>query len=109
MCTIETADPILQDFLQRIGGVRPQIRRLILFGSRARGDHRLDSDYDILVLVTCKDPALLDSLYDAVMDVLLDHGRLVSLKIFSESEFSRLLELKTPFTTRIAEEGRVLG
>lgn len=30
-------------------GVR--VERIILFGSRARGDHREDSDYDILVVV----------------------------------------------------------
>ncbi len=109
MRTIQAADSILQDFLKKIAVVRPQIRQLILFGSRARGDHRLDPDYDLLVVVSRKDAALLDSLYDAVMDVLLAHGRLISLKIFSEAEFSRLMGLRTPFMMRIADEGKVLG
>ena len=109
MNTAQTEDPILRDFLNRIDGIRPQIRRLVLFGSRARGDYRLESDYDILVLVERKDPALRDSLYDAVMDVLLGHGRLISLKIFTEAEFSRLTALKTPFMARVAEEGKVIG
>lgn len=109
MHTTQLADQVLRDFLQSIDGIRPQIRQLILFGSRARGDHRLESDYDVLVVVARKEPALLDALYEGVMDVLLAHGRLVSLKVFSETEFKRLMDLRTPFMARIAEEGKSLG
>jgi HEPN domain-containing protein/predicted nucleotidyltransferase len=30
-------------------------RRVILFGSRARGDHRLDSDYDLMIVIDSPD------------------------------------------------------
>lgn len=53
-------DPVIQDFLDRISSVRSQIRRLILFGSRARGTHRFDSDYDLLLVVGKKDNRLVD-------------------------------------------------
>jgi predicted nucleotidyltransferase len=109
MPTTLTHDPVIQDFLKGIEGVRPQIRRLILFGSRARGTHASDSDYDLLVVVSKKDPLLLDALYDTVMDVLLAHGRLVSLKIFEEAAFARLQALQTPFMKHIAHEGKPLG
>lgn len=102
-------DPVVKDFLQGIAGVRPQIRRLVLFGSRAKGTHRFDSDYDILVVAEKKEPALLDALYESVMDVLLAHGRLVSLKVFEEREFHRLQDLQTPFMTHIKEYGQPLG
>lgn len=102
-------DPVLQNFLAGIRSVRPQIVHLVLFGSRARGTHRLDSDYDLLVIVSKKDDALLDTLYDAVMDVLLVHGRLVSLKIYEEREYIRLQALQSPFMKRIADEGLHLG
>lgn len=102
-------DPVLADFLARIEPVRPAIERLVLFGSRARGDHRADSDYDLLVVVTRRDAALLDALYEAVMDILLAHGRLVSLKVFEASEFSRLQKLGTPFVSGIAREGVPIG
>ena len=59
-----------------------RIRQIILFGSRARGTHRTDSDYDLLLVVPRKDPALVDALYEAVLKVLSAHGRLVSLKVY---------------------------
>lgn len=102
-------DPVLEDFLKGVESIRPQIRRLVLFGSRARSDNRVDSDYDVLVVVSQKEESLRDTLYETVMDVLLRHGRLVSLKIFEEREFARLQKLETPFMKRIAEEGKPLG
>ena len=107
--TVPLHDAVLTDFLQGIRSVRPQISRLLLFGSRARGDYRTDSDYDVLVVVGRKSPALLDALYESVLDVLLAHGRLVSLKIFEEREFDRLQGLGTPFARRVAAEGQPLG
>jgi predicted nucleotidyltransferase len=40
MTTAPRIDPVLSDFLARIAVVRPRIERLVLFGSRARGDQR---------------------------------------------------------------------
>jgi predicted nucleotidyltransferase len=48
-----TEDPVLKRFkaaLEEIYGDR--IERVVLFGSRARGDARGDSDYDIAVFLT---------------------------------------------------------
>lgn len=46
------ADPVLRRAkagLQAIYG--PRLTGVVLYGSRARGDHRPDSDYDLLVLI----------------------------------------------------------
>ena len=102
-------DPILAEFLDRIGGVRSSVERLVLFGSRARGDHRPDSDYDLLVVVRQRDPVVVEALYEAVMDILLAHGRLVSLKILDSCELTRLQALRAPFVTRVTAEGVPLG
>ncbi len=102
-------DLIVKDFLVKIAGVRSRIVRVVLFGSRARGTHRHDSDYDMLLVVDRKDDDLLDVLYEAVMDVLLQHGRLISLKVFPEGEFARLRALRTPFMQHIEHEGIVVG
>lgn len=107
--SVAAHDGVLTDFLDGIGSVRSQISTLLLFGSRARGDHRTHSDYDVLVVVSRKSPALLDVLYESVLQVLLDHGRLVSLKVFEEQQFARLQRLGTPFCRRMAMEGQPLG
>jgi len=99
----------LQVFLSRISGIRSQIQRLTLFGSRARADWRVDSDYDLLVVVPIRTQAIEDVLYDAVIETLLTTGRLVSLKIFTSSDYERLNRLSTPFMRRIQAEGVPLG
>jgi hypothetical protein len=43
------------------------------------------------------------------MDILLDTGRLISLKIFTTSEFNRLKAIPTPFMSNIIKEGIRLG
>ena len=102
-------DKILQKWMNSLGEARSKIVRIILFGSRARGDARPDSDYDLLLIVTKRDREILDRCYDGVMDVLLATGRLISLKIFTAEEFSRLQALPTPFMSRIQAEGVNLG
>lgn len=39
------------------------------------------------------------------MDVLLSHGRLISLKIVEASELARLQALGAPFVSRVLAEG----
>lgn len=55
-------DPVLEDFLQRIDPVRQEIKQIVLFGSRARGDYAFDSDYDLLLVVVNKNARLIDVL-----------------------------------------------
>jgi uncharacterized protein len=101
-------DTILKKFLEPFRE-NVDIKEIILFGSRARGDERPESDYDILLIVSRKDRALIDLLYDNVMACLLDSGRLISLKIFSEHEWNSLTNLKTPFSQAVLKEGVALG
>ena len=45
-------DPILSRFRAALGEIYgDRIERVVLYGSRARGDHRPDSDYDIAVFL----------------------------------------------------------
>ena len=78
-------DPILKRFraaLDRIYGER--LERVVLFGSRARGDARDDSDYDIAVFI--KDYGSfsdeLHRLASISTDILLDTGAVISAKPF---------------------------
>jgi uncharacterized protein len=45
-------DPIIMRFRSALGGIfGDRIERLVLFGSRARGDARRESDYDIAIFL----------------------------------------------------------
>ena len=61
-----------------------RLERVVLYGSRARGDHQLDSDYDIAVFI--KDPgtltAELEELVSLTTAILLDTGAVISAKPF---------------------------
>lgn len=49
------ADPVLAEMVRRIVE-RCEPQKILLFGSRARGDCRADSDYDLLVVLDeCED------------------------------------------------------
>jgi uncharacterized protein len=76
-------DPVLARVaaeMQRLYGAR--LEGLYLFGSRARGDHRPDSDYDIAVVLDEIDDEWHETnmLSDIAFDLLLETGHFVSLK-----------------------------
>lgn len=100
---------IIERFLSLISPIEGEIKELYLFGSRSREDWRPDSDYDILIVLEKKDRVIIDRLYDAVIEVLLTSGKLISLKIFIEEEFNRLKSIPTPFIKNVINRGKRLG
>ena len=103
------SDPTLSVFLAGIANVRDRIERIILFGSRVRGDEKPYSDYDVLIVVLERERDLLDAIHDAVMDALLATGKLVSPKIFRRRDFDRFSRIPTPFFKNVLREGVSLG
>ena len=78
-------DPVLTRFraaLARMYGQRAE--RVVLFGSRARGDARPDSDYDIAVFIEGSGSFAEESarLATASTDILLDTGAVISATPF---------------------------
>ena len=75
----------VKDLILAAGG--HAVRRVILFGSRARGDARPDSDYDVLVLVSgmngAERAAFRSKLYRAVEGI----GAAVEPWVMTEEEF----------------------
>ena len=102
-------DNTLQYFLNEIKLLRDKITSIYLFGSRAEGNFRPDSDYDLLIVVKKKERKFIDGLYEAVMNTLLRDGRLMSLKIFEEKQFEYLASIPTPFMERVIKGGVKIG
>ena len=102
---VRGVDPVLDSFLRRITAVHRDVVDLYLFGSRARGDHRPDSDYDVLVVLRERTRPIVDAMYDAVVDVVCETGSLVSLKIVSRENFKRLMAEGNPLVSNVLNEG----
>ena len=88
----------------------PWLDRLILFGSRARGDHRPDSDVDLLVVLDDQRRTLPDELREAeyveiIVDLLLKHDLLLSVVPVTRS---RLAANQEPLFWHVQEEGITL-
>ncbi len=99
-----------KDFLDKI---KTQVLKedenasLILFGSRARGDYREDSDWDVLVITDKEANAQLKrKIYEDIYEVELEYMQPVSTIIF-EKEKWRSMSI-TPLYKNVAAEGKLL-
>lgn len=100
---------ILKLFIEHLNRVCPgEVEKVILYGSRARGDNHTDSDMDILILVKDKKRVNRDNIYDFVIDAELEHGIDISVNIYDSEHFSRLVLLKAPFASNVIKEGETL-
>jgi len=84
---------------QRLG---PRVRRIVLFGSRARGDARDDSDYDVVV-VDRRSPEVRETLLGIEVDLLERHGSLVACLLRDEREWEA--SRRMPIGLNVAREG----
>ena len=83
--------------------------KIYLYGSRARGDAKPDSDWDLLILLnreTITDE-LENKIADPLYDLEFDSGEVISPQIFSEKEWHSK-HLYSPLYMNIKKEGRRL-
>lgn len=83
---------IILQFKEQIPAyVRKQLVRIIIFGSRARGQVNQNSDLDVAVLVKRKTPQLEKSLEDIAYTIMWERNfkPVISLKIFAQQDFDR--------------------
>ena len=79
---------------------------VILYGSRARGDNRPDSDWDILV-ITPRDKITYDyesDLRDPIFDIELETGQIISLIVYSLSDWTNKMAY-SPLYSNVKKEG----
>jgi predicted nucleotidyltransferase len=98
------SNPILARFRAAVAEIYgEQLERVVLYGSRARGDHRPDSDYDIAIFI--KDPG---SFYDEsaklaaiTTDILEDTGAVISATPFPAGAYRE----RTGFMHELRKDG----
>jgi uncharacterized protein len=80
MLASPNADPILRRFRAALEGLYgDRIERVVLFGSRARGDAREDSDYDVAVFLRgfADRWREVDRIVPLVTDILYEEGAFI--------------------------------
>lgn len=80
--------------------------QLILYGSRARGDAKDDSDWDILILLNNTNVSLQDEqkFRHKLYDIELETGQAISTFVYSKQDWETKLSV-TPLYYNIKKEG----
>ncbi len=102
-------EPIAEFVRKVLERYEKNIESIILFGSVARGDGKEDSDVDVLVIWKGNKLEGWDVLEDIAMDILLEYGQLISIKIIYPQEYFGMLNIGSSFIQNIKREGVVIG
>ncbi len=87
------------------------VKRALLFGSRARGDWREESDIDVMVIVKDEAAEAEESISGMAYDVLYEAGcwkAAPSVLTRTESEWARGLKWESGFHETVEQEGITL-
>lgn len=89
---------------------RPNVERILLFGSRARGEDDPFSDIDLIIVQETSAPFLrrLEESYQRLAEANLCLGVDVDLLVYTPEEYQRLLEEENPLIATAHREGRIL-
>jgi hypothetical protein len=99
----------VEEFKRRILAELPgQVKAIILFGSKARGDAHPGSDIDLLVIVDHRTPEVDDVISEITAETLLEQRIDISALDFTSDEIAEWAALGTPLMRNVAEEGIVL-
>jgi predicted nucleotidyltransferase len=88
-----------------------EIVSIIFFGSRSSGYFTPESDIDILIILKRRDHHLVNKIFeiaDAVERDLLSYRFSFSLHIRSQQEHLRFKRIKSPFTSEVEREGKIV-
>ena len=82
-----------------------QVLDFRLFGSKARGEGRPDSDLDVMIELPVNDPAIVADIDDIIYRINLDHDVFISAVIFGKDEIEEGPMSEAPIYKTIQREG----
>jgi predicted nucleotidyltransferase len=95
------------DFAQSLN--HPEIEKIILFGSVARGEDTEESDIDILIITSKKSDKehIRGDVYSRVTDFLLSSGEYISVKFKAIEHYNKYKNFS--FFSNVDNEGVIIG
>ena len=103
-------DEKLAEIVLRIRALWPDVVRVLLFGSQARGDARPDSDFDLFVIVPPSSPVLADKVRQTARLRLALRGFGVGfdLIVLTPAEFADLADSNAWWCRSALRDAKVL-
>lgn len=89
---------------QFVSAIEPSAE-VILYGSRARGDERKDSDWDIIILTNLEADIETERKFrNKLYDLELETGESFSVLVYSKNNWQNIQKI-TPFYRNVTTEG----
>ena len=102
---------ILNDFVKDVQIILGnRLKKIMLYGSYARGDYNKNSDIDIMILTDLTNKEIVkysNQIWEMCADIEIDKGIVISPLIRNIENFESWLDVK-PFYMNIVNEGVVL-
>jgi predicted nucleotidyltransferase len=102
----QALEALVQRLYARYDG---RIQSVVLFGSKARGDARPDSDIDVLVVLNSDEARLRSNVRRLAAQVSLEYDLLISVRAVGRSHWEELSRYRFPLYKAIQSEGIPLG
>lgn len=102
---VKIDERLIEEIIRRIvANVHPH--KIILFGSRARGDARPESDIDILIVVDSDEPRYRRAapLYGVLSDIIVP----MDILVYNPQEIREWSGVRQAFVTTALREGKVI-
>jgi len=97
---------ILTEFVEKIHErLDGRIMSVTLFGSKARGEAKPDSDIDVLVVLDNEDPQVRKEIRYLATEVWLDQGIYLSTRVWSLGHWRELQRMQTLLYRNICRDG----
>ena len=101
----DVARELAEALAERLGD---ELVQVALFGSRARGEARWRSDYDLMVVLRSASGEARDAIHRLATTLELEHNVDLSTKIVDRERFERLRRSSLPFWRNYVRDERVL-
>jgi predicted nucleotidyltransferase len=96
---------IVEEFKKHLQDVYPDVE-VYFYGSRVRGTHRDDSDYDVLVILDDVNPVSRSMVYDIAWETGFKYDAFISPVLAEKAELTTMPD--SPFFNNVKHNGIVI-